>query len=244
LILTLAQTSGSVLWLRSSFEPAGGLRALAGQEAPLMALDKNDLSTALSALEGARSRGESARALAPLAEAKRLRGEIDEAVRIAEEGLAGFPDHVGIRIVLARALTDAGRDGEARRAYQEVLDRDPSNLEAKAYLTPAERVAGSDEPEGAEASSDERAETRVGGLSEELLDLANLFSVRRPLDEASDDSDQLSGIATLTLAEIYARQGLFDRAIDVCEAVLERSPDDERARDRLDEYRRELAAIR
>jgi tetratricopeptide (TPR) repeat protein len=241
--LTVARTSGSVLRLRSSFDPARAQRALAGQEVPFMALDSDDLTSALGALEGKLSRGESPRALAPLAEAQRLRGQTDEAVRTAQEGLAAFPEHVGIRIVLARALNDAGRGGEARRAYQEVLDRDPANLEAQAYLTPSDPPAAPEERGPGAEAAERPTEAPAGGLHEELADLANLFSVRRPLDDASEDRDPLSGIATLTLAEIYARQGLFDRAVDVCEAILERSPDDERARARLHEYRREQATV-
>lgn len=209
-----------------------------------MALDKRDLTSALSALEGARERGESARALAPLAEARRLSGRADEAIRIAEEGLSAFPDHVGIRVVLARALADAGRTGEARGAYREVLDRDPGNLEAQAHLTTAEQPKRPEANERRDAAAEEPAETSVGGLSDQLADLADLFSARRPPDDAPDDREQLSGIATLTLAEIYARQGLLDRAVEVCEAVLERRPDDERAKARLHEYREELSTIR
>jgi tetratricopeptide (TPR) repeat protein len=208
-----------------------------------MALDRSDLSRALSALEDARSTGESARVLAPLAEARRLSGETEEAIRIAEEGLAAFPDHVGIRIVLARALADAERGREAEVAYREVLARDPDNVEAQSFLTPAEGPFRPRAGEREEAPLEEPTDAPVGGLSEELVDLANLFSVRRPLDEAPDDRDPLSGIATLTLAEIYARQGLLDRAVDVCEAVLARRPDDQRAMAMLEEYRRELAAI-
>lgn len=208
-----------------------------------MALSNDDLTSALGALEGALSRGESARALAPLAEAQRLRGEIDEAIRTAEKGLAAFPDHVGIRIVLARALNDAGRGGDADRAYREVLDRDPENLEAQACLSVGGRPADPIEDEPGAGPDARPTEQSVGGLHDELADLANLFSVRRPLDEASDESDPLSGIATLTLAEIYARQGLFERAVEVCETILEQRPDDGKARGKLEEYRRELAAI-
>jgi tetratricopeptide (TPR) repeat protein len=206
-----------------------------------MALDRKDLTGAPGALEEALTRGDSPRALAPLAEAQRLRGEIEEAIRTAEHGVAAFPDHVGIRIVHARTLSDAGRTGEARQAYREVLDRDPSNLEARAFLdegeTPGERAEAV-----TAAGSDELADKgRVGGLNEELADLADLFSERPRLDEGFDDRDPLSGIATVTLAEIYARQGLVDRAVEVCETVLERSPDNEQARARLEQYRRQLA---
>jgi tetratricopeptide (TPR) repeat protein len=208
-----------------------------------MALDREDLTRALRTLEGALSSGESPRVLAPLAEAQRLRGEIGEAIRTAERGIGAFPDHVGIRIVLARALVDAGRGDEAQRAYREVLDRDPGNFEAQAFLTPVERSVEPVEDERAAAPDEQARAESPGGLHEELADFANLFSARRSLDETSDERDPLSGIATITLAEIYARQGLFDRAVEVCETILERSPGNEHARAKLEEYRRELTAV-
>lgn len=208
-----------------------------------MALDRDDLTSAVGALEDALSRGDSPRALAPLAEAQRLRGEVEEAIRTAESGLDAHPDHVGILIVLARALADAGRQPEAHRAYREVLERDPENLEARACLMPSE-VPSEPATSELEPAAQGQSADRAGSLHEELEDLASLFSPRRPLDEAPDGSDVLSGIATLTLAEVYARQGMFERAVDVCETILERDPGDERARARLEEYRRELTAIR
>jgi tetratricopeptide (TPR) repeat protein len=208
-----------------------------------MALDRDDLARALRTLEGALSSGEPLRALAPLAEAQRLRGETAEAIRTAERGVEAFPDHVGIRIVLARALADAGRGAEARDAYREVLERDPQNFEAQAFLTPEETSAGREGNQTGLPPPEPEGRAPASGLSEELADFANLFSARRPLDESAYGGDPLSAIATMTLAEIYARQGLFRRAVEVCETILERSPDDERARAKLDEYRREMSAV-
>jgi tetratricopeptide (TPR) repeat protein len=56
------------------------------------------------------------------------------------------------------------------------------------------------------------------------------------------------GVNTPTLAEIYARQGHTDRAIEIYERVVAADPDDERSRARLAELRRsapepELAAV-
>lgn len=208
-----------------------------------MALDMDDLTRALRALEDALSSGESLRALAPLAEAQRLRGETAEAIRTAQRGVEAFPDHVGIRIVLARALADAGRGAEARDAYREALERDPQNFEAQAFLTPKELSAGPAEDVKVPPPSEPEGRAPASGLSEELADFANLFSARRPLDESAYAGDPLSAIATMTLAEIYARQGLFTRAVEVCETILERSPEDERARAKLDEYRREMSTV-
>ena len=52
-----------------------------------------------------------------------------------------------------------------------------------------------------------------------------------------------SSIATLTLAEIYSRQGLYGKAAEVCEKILESEPDNERAKSALDEYRKHPATV-
>lgn len=74
------------------------------------------------------------RVFAPLAEAYRKAGLIDEAIDIAREGLAVHPNFVGGRVALARALFD-------KKSYTEVIDqltpivRDvPDNLIAQRLL--------------------------------------------------------------------------------------------------------------
>jgi tetratricopeptide (TPR) repeat protein len=55
--------------------------------------------------------------------------------------------------------------------------------------------------------------------------------------EATVEPDPAEGfgrrIATATLAEIYAGQGMFDRAIDIYQRLLERDPGNEVIRSRL-----------
>jgi tetratricopeptide (TPR) repeat protein len=78
-------------------------------------------------------------------------------------------------------------------------------------------------------------------LSEELAHLADLFL---PVDTSSEGpSLGPSSIATLTLAEIYSRQGLYGKAAEVCERILERDPDNEGAKSALDEYRKHPASV-
>ncbi|MFH1503017.1 MAG: tetratricopeptide repeat protein [Candidatus Eisenbacteria bacterium] len=191
----------------------------------------------LRALEDECADGASPRAYAPLAEAYRLEGRTDEALRVAREGAGAFPSHLGIRLVLARTLTDAGdRDG-ASKEYRFVLERDPANLEA-AVLIGAPGGSGDAGDAGGSGPADEPAERAGASLSAELEHLAELFAAPAgPRDSAPD------AIATLTLAEIYARQGLADKAVEVCEAILRRDPDDAEAARRLQDYRKDLASI-
>ena len=199
-----------------------------------MARVPDDLNGAVSDLVRALERGPSPRLYAPLAEAHRLRGYPEEALRVAREGLEAFPGHLAIRLVLARSLADLGDEGAAANAYRGILKDDPQNVEAGAYAEGQQRAAATLAP------NDVGEEGRPGTLSEELEHLAELFS--GPFDRG-DIERAPEGIATLTLAEIYARQGLSEKAIEICEAILKKSPGDEKATTRLAEYRRDLASV-
>lgn len=202
-----------------------------------MALEKSTLDSTIDTLERELLDGRGSRACAPLAEAYRLEGKLDDALRVGRAGVQAFPGHVGIRIVLARALAESSQAGDAREAYEEVLRLDPSSSEARIALGLLGRRPTAAPPPAAKQRPDGPA-----SLSEELAHLSDLFCPR-PDTELAGRGCEFSGIATLTLAEIYARQGFPQRAVEVCELILERRPDDSTARTRLEEYRRSLAAL-
>ena len=211
----------------------------------------DSLEGVIAALREELAHHSSPRGYAPLAEAHRLTGRAEEAVRVAREGLEAFPDHIAIRVVLARALADTGALDDALEVYRGVMTLDRDNLEARAALGLTD--GETDEPKGpgpgeilaaagaAPAAADARPPGEPASLSEELTHLADLFSPSPAAGERAPE-DELDGIATLTLAEIYARQGLYTRAIDVCERILAKKPTDEQAAERLEEYRKALAA--
>lgn len=201
-----------------------------GEDKPDMTQVPDDLEGAVTDLERALREGPSSRVYAPLAEAYRLTGRTEDAVRLARDGLAAFPGHLAIRLVLARSLVDRGDGAEAAEIYREILRDDPQNVEAGAYAGEAEDVSVPPIP---------TEQARAGTLSEELEHLAELFGDPSDYGETERQPD---GIATLTLAEIYARQGLAEKAVEICETILRRRPDDERATTRLAEYRRSLAS--
>ena len=219
-----------------------------------MAPHSDDFSARISELESELARSPSPRIFAPLAEAHRLSGRFDCALEIARSGIEAHPDHVGIRIVLARALVDSGDGESALSAYGDVLTLDSDNLEAHAYVdrvperaeARADVVPPTDAPERTPAPDrdDAAASGRrpgAGSLSEELAHLADLFlPVQTDADEPSLGP---SSIATLTLAEIYSRQGLYGEAAEVCERILERDPDNEKAKSALSEYRKHPATV-
>ncbi len=75
-------------------------------------------------------RDPSGRVFAPLADAHRRAGELDEAMELAEDGVERLPEFAPGHLVAARILRDRGAGDEAAAAYDRVLELDPENLEA------------------------------------------------------------------------------------------------------------------
>jgi tetratricopeptide (TPR) repeat protein len=82
------------------------------------------------------------RVFAPLAEAYRKAGLVEEAIEIAREGLRNHPNFIGGRVALARALFD-------RKSYDEVIDElapviqdAPDNLAAQRLLAESFLIRG------------------------------------------------------------------------------------------------------
>ena len=189
-------------------------------------------SDLLETLEDECRAAESPRPFAALAEARRLSGDPEGAAAVVRLGLEAFPAHLTMHLVLARALIELGDSAGAREHYTFVFKRDAANEEAATFL-------GMREPELEEETPEHGAPAEEPlSLSAELLHLSELFAAPGGPKEGPPQA-----IATLTLAEIYARQGLADKAIEVCEAMLARDPDDTEAADRLREYRRQLTSI-
>ena len=73
-----------------------------------------------------------AAAFPALAEANRRAGRLDEAERVAREGLRRKPEQLAGRVALALALLDLGRAAEARRELERVLADVPDHPLARA----------------------------------------------------------------------------------------------------------------
>jgi len=112
------------------------------------------------------------------------------------------------------------------------------------------RDAAWDAPtEAAEPSAEDptpaiEAPSEAVSLTSELAHLSDLFGPSPGSPADRDGAGELTGIATLTLAEIYARQGLPDKAVEVCQQILAKDPENADASSRLEEYERALAESR
>ncbi len=85
------------------------------------------------------------RYFAPLADAYRKAGRVDDALQLVTQGLTKHPDYLSAHIVLGRCLLDKKDDAGASAAFSRVLELDQENIIAlKALAEVAERGGQND----------------------------------------------------------------------------------------------------
>lgn len=154
----------------------------------------------IAGLERAVSADPSADGFAALAELHRREGRLEDAERVAMQGLAGAPDSVDGRTVLALILADAGRDTDLRLMLEQWAER----AVAASTAPPARDEALS-------ASEIDRA------FDEAEPDLAELITPNTVAEEAALRADGPLALesplepggafATRTMADLLERQG-------------------------------------
>ena len=157
-------------------------------------------------------------ALRSLAELAAERGDVDAAHRWADR------------------LHDA--DPFTSFSIAEVTDRARESSVPSVDATPREAAAG---PQGSEAV-DPPGLPGEEGLASEIAAMADdqWWTSDDAEDGAGEEGDGVdaggdSDVATETMAHLYAQQGLYEEAADVYSRLLERRPDDEDLRRRLEE---------
>lgn len=181
---------------------------------------------------------------APLADACRKLGRLEEAVEICGKGLKHHPDYTSGHVVLGKSLFDMGRKEEASEAFQRVLSLDPDNLVALRFMGLILTEKGELEAAAERFRhfltldpANEEIKAKLLGLEEreEVIELA-------PLDDEGFEGEEISlggevetsdELASTTLADIFASQGYKDRAIKIYREVLSKQPDNEAVRKRL-----------
>jgi pentatricopeptide repeat protein len=218
----------------------------------------------IEALKEKMGRDPFSRAFLQLAEEYRKEGQYAEAVRVCQEGLARHPAYHTARILLGRTYLEAGDLGEARRSLSEVLELAPENHLAAKLLAEVQRKMG--DTRGAaetyramlshypgdrevEALLQDLVKAGAGGPAEPpgppvaagaarpLRDVAPAPPSGSPAD-ADLPEEQPDALQTNTLAELYLRQGLVERALDVYREMRRVDPGNTRASRRLEELTR------
>lgn len=203
---------------------------------------------------------------APLADACRKAGMIEEAIDIVERGVNNSPDYASGHVVRGKCYYDHDNAAEAESSFTRVLELDPNNLVALKYLGMilAERgdLAGARErfkhilaldPEdkeikfkmedlGATPPAPDPVPGDAPGATDardnvepmELRDVPDETFEGAPISLGDDDGSTTDELATMTLADIYAAQGYHDKALRIYRDVLNRQPDNDDVRRKIE----------
>ena len=182
-------------------------------------------------------RDPASRAFLPLAEEYRRLGRLAESERVCREGLQRHPNYHSARVLLGRTLLEMDRLEESSAEFRAVLESEPQNLLAGRLLAGIYRNQGRwsealDTFRRLQSFYPDNAEVR-----------AQVYQLERGPEEGSHAHvPQPSpapvaqdAMATNTLAEIYFRQGLVERALAVYENMLRADPDNQAVRRRMSE---------
>ena len=259
---------------------------------------------------------------APLAEAYRKAGMLDEAIATAQDGMKLRPDYVSGMVALGRAYFEKGLLAEARENLEKVLVIAPDNIIAAGILeeikkqwpvvrgqgpeveieAKAEDVRIEERPEVVEEAEIEElteleeftelveaeAEEKSGdfqveeisfeapepglGLAKEVTEIeeektaedigiwgaetASELQEEPAMSEMSEPEAQFKSpeveekearprkeITTGTIADLYIKQGYFDKAIDIYQTLYDADPGNEDIKRKLDELKKQLSGV-
>ncbi|MDI9570803.1 MAG: tetratricopeptide repeat protein [Pseudomonadota bacterium] len=158
--------------------------------------------------------------------------DYDRSLHLARERLRAVPGDVPAILVLCRSWLGLGRPDEAMTAFAAI---EPMNEEIARLL----KLLG----DAFRGQGDRERAMRCYQRSVALLsDVGELREARDSLAAlAEEDDEPAAGIAggegfqTLTMAELYIRQGHYEGARGILQAILSRAPERLEVRRRLEE---------
>jgi len=185
----------------------------------------------------------SSTAFVPLAEAYRQIGLLDDALEAARLGTKMLPHFSPGFSTMGRILGQMGRIDEAMSAYAKALSIDRQSQAAlvglaRLHLIRAERDMARKILKQAEGfhPDDEKISDMLTALDlpRPWAEIKQASQIQEPVAQVETVTDKPGEpIPTATLAEIYVKQGLLDKAIKIYQDILAQAPDNEAARDRV-----------
>lgn len=144
------------------------------------------------------------------------------------------------RVEFGKKLMREGKQKEAREAFREAIKADPTHYAAYAQLS--ENYLHEDRQQDAlealkkfvQANPDDAVKAFTG-MKELLFSIGEFSEIENVYSQVITDSTD-NWDAYLALAEIKEKKGDLDRAIELCQQVLQRNPDYHKARASLVRY--------
>lgn len=192
----------------------------------------------------------SSTAFVPLAEAYRQIGLLDDALEAARLGTEMLPHFSPGFSTMGRILGQMGRLDESMSSYARALSIDRQSQAALVGLSRLHLVRG--ERDQARKILQQAKEFHPD--DEKINDMLVALDLPRPwaeIKQASIAHEQVPShesapgepIATATLAEIYVKQGLFDKALEVYQGILVQDPENVSARKRITQLQEKLGEV-
>lgn len=181
----------------------------------------------------------------PLSDAYRRLGMLDDALSLAQRGVRTLPWFGPGFVALGRVQMQQGDLEDALHSFRKALELDEDSIAAMHSLVRLHLLRG--EKDQAVALLE-----RTVQLEPEQLVFSNLLRSLRPAGAEAAACSEDSGaaaepaaapIATTTLAELYVRQGHFQRALDIYQQLLSVHPDDPRLRAACAELQDRLSGV-
>jgi len=176
------------------------------------------------------------RLFAPLADAYRKNGQLDEAIAILEEGIGKYPDYAIAHVILGKCYFDKGATERAKVEFEKVLELDPENMVALKMLGDILSAEGKKK----EALEYYRKLISIDPTNKEVSKIISEMEGEFEAKELSlEDTEKIRDqrpkeLATMTLAGIYAAQGYYNKALKIYREILSREPDNKEAQNMVD----------
>ena len=180
---------------------------------------------------------------APMADAYRKQGNIDEALTVCKKGLEKHPSYTSARVVLGRIYQEKGKTEDAVLEFKKVLELDSENLMAHSllgsiFMIKSDYQAAIEEYQKILTLNPDDEETQTS-LKQAIEKAAGEQKPSKPVPKESFDEGKKNpakeSTASLTIADLYLKQGHFDKAIEVYQELLADDPQNLMLRQKMSE---------
>ena len=172
-------------------------------------------------------------AFAPLADAYRKTGRVQDAIRLCREGLERFPHYVTARLILAKALLDDGNPDDALSEVRAILEASPHEAQAHRLAGDLYRRAGA----LADAVGHLEQAVRLDPGDRESRALLDVLGAGGTVSDSSALKQLLvdDTFVTMSFGRLCLEQGLVDEAAQIFLRLLGRDLRNAGAREGLEE---------
>ncbi|HVZ79619.1 MAG TPA: tetratricopeptide repeat protein [bacterium] len=204
---------------------------------------KDTLSPEIAELKKKLEENPDSLVFAPLADNYRKSGQLDEALSICKRGLEKHPNYTSARVVLGRVFQDQGKTDEAQTEFKKVLDSDPENIQAHSllgslFIQKGEHQAAIEEFQKVltlNPDDEQVQESLRQAIEKAASQQKNPKADKKETAAIEKKTGTKDSTASVTIAELYLKQGHFDKAIEVYQELLGNDPQNLMLRQKLAE---------